>query len=77
MATPVITGNQIAEHRNGRNDVEIFQVAEVAGAVFAERGRSVFRHVLRENVARRNAFHEQRADIADHRREPVFRFCSA
>ena len=53
---------------------QLFQVAEVAGAVLALRGRSVFRHVLRENVARRKAFHQQRADVADHGRKPVARF---
>ena len=63
--------NQIAEHGNGRDDVADFQVAEVAGAVFALGRRSIFRHVLGENVARRDAFYQQRADIADHRRDPI------
>ena len=63
--------NQIAEHGNGRDDVADFQVAEMAGAVFALRRRSEFRHVLGEDVARRDAFDEQRADIADHGRDPV------
>src|SRR6266436_4714602 len=48
------------------------QVAEVAGAVLALGGRIVLGHVLHEDVARRNAFDEQRADVADHGREPVF-----
>ena len=65
--------NQISEHRNGRNGVMHFQIAEMAGAVFAERGRSVFGHVLGEDVARLEALYQQRADIADHRSEPVFR----
>src|SRR5271168_1129988 len=43
----------------------------MAGAVFAQRGRSEFRHVLSEDVARRDAFYQQRADIADHGRDPV------
>ena len=63
--------DEIAEHGDGRDDVKIFEVAEVAGAVFAERGRSVLGHVLGEDVARWNAFDQQRADVADHGREPV------
>ena len=35
------------------------------------RRRSVLGHVLRENVARRNSFDEQRTDIADHGRDPI------
>ena len=72
MATPVITGIRSPSMEIGRNDVQIFQIAEVAGAVLALGRRIVFRHVLREDVARRNALHQQRADVADHRREPVF-----
>ena len=49
--------DQIAEHRNRRNDVQVFEVAEVARAIFTERRRSVLRHMLRENVARRNTLH--------------------
>ena len=48
-----------------------FQVAEMAGAVFALRGRSEFRHMLREDISRRDAFYQQRADIADHGRDPI------
>jgi hypothetical protein len=66
--------NQIAEHGDGRDDVADFEVAEVAGAVLALRGRSEFRHVLRENVARLETLYEQRTDIADHGGEPVARF---
>jgi hypothetical protein len=40
--------------------VEIFEIAEMAGAIFAFGGRSEFRHVLREDVARRNASREAR-----------------
>src|SRR5258708_535881 len=65
-------GDEIAEDGGGRDDVEIFEVAEVAGAVLAFGGRGVFRHVLGEDVARRNAFDEERADVADHRGHPVF-----
>ena len=54
--------------------MEIVEIAEMAGAVFAFGGRSVLGHVLRENVAGRDAFHEQRADVADHGREPVLFF---
>ena len=64
-------GNEIAEHGDGRDDVEIIEIAEMAGAVFAFGGRSVLGHVLRENVARGNAFDEERADVADHRSHPV------
>ena len=64
--------NQIAQHGNGRDDVQIFQIAEVAGAVLALGGRIILGHVLHENVARRNAFYEERSDVADHWREPVF-----
>src|SRR5580704_6912394 len=49
------------------------EVRKMAGAVFAVRRRSGARHVLREDVARRNSFDEQRADIANHRREPIVR----
>ena len=38
-----------------------------------KRGRSVFGHVLGEDIARLEPFHQQSADIADHRSEPVFR----
>jgi len=65
-------GNEIAEHGDGRNDVEIFEIAEVAGAVLALGGRCVFRHVLGEDVARGDPFDEERADVADHRGHPVF-----
>ena len=63
--------NEIAEHGDGRNDVQIIQIAEVAGAVLAFGRRSILRHVLRENVARRHALYQQRTDIANHRRHPV------
>src|ERR1700722_7375585 len=43
----------------------------MAGAVFAFGGRSKFRHVLGENVAGRNAFYEQGADVANHGRDPI------
>ena len=66
--------DEIAEHGDGRDDVQSFEIAEMAGAVFALGGRSEFGHVLSENVARRNAFDEQRADIADHGRHPVASF---
>src|SRR5277367_2089646 len=52
----------------------IFMVAEMAGAILALRGRGVLAHVLRENVARLEALHHQRANIADHGREPVALF---
>src|SRR4029077_18687886 len=65
-------GDQISKHRNGGNNVQIVQVAEVAGALFALGGRIVFGHVLHEDVARWHAFDEQRADVADHGRQPVF-----
>src|SRR5580693_7984191 len=48
----------------------------MAGAVFAQRGRSEFRHVLGEDVARRDAFYQQRADVADHGGDPVAFFQS-
>ena len=66
--------NQIAEHGNGRNDMQIFQVTEMAGAILAARRRRIFGHVLGENIARRHALYQQRADIADHGGEPVFLF---
>src|SRR5580693_4471799 len=43
----------------------------MAGAIFAQRRRSEFRHVLGEDVARGDAFHEQRADVANHGSDPV------
>src|ERR1700688_3930446 len=43
----------------------------MAGAVFAQRRRREFPHLLRENVARGYAFYQQRADIADHGSDPV------
>src|SRR5579863_122118 len=43
----------------------------MAGAVFAQRRRGEFGHVLGEDVARWDAFYEQRADIADHGSDPV------
>src|SRR6202048_212876 len=46
----------------------------MAGAVLALGGRIVLGHVLHENVARRHALDEQRADVANHGREPVFLF---
>ncbi len=36
-------------------------------------GDVYLRHVLREDVARLEALHQQRADVADHRRDPVAR----
>src|SRR6266849_5210587 len=66
--------DQIAQHGNRRNDVQVVQVPEMAGSVLAFCRRIVFRHVLHENVARRHALHQQRADIPDHRRQPVLFF---
>src|SRR5580658_2433283 len=43
----------------------------MAGAVFAQRRRSEFGHVLGEDVTRRDALYKQRADIADHGSYPV------
>src|SRR5271156_3331460 len=43
----------------------------MAGAVFAQRGRSEFRHVLGEDVTRGDALYEQRADVADHGSDPI------
>src|SRR5216684_5519294 len=48
-----------------------FQVAEMAGAILALRWRRVARHVLRHHVARLETPDEERADISDHRRDPV------
>src|ERR1700693_6453493 len=44
----------------------------MAGAIFAERGRGVVGHGLRENVAGRAPLYEGPANIANHRRQPVF-----
>jgi hypothetical protein len=63
--------NEIAEHGDGRDDVEISEVAEMTRAVFALGRRSVLGHMLREDVPGRDAFDEERADIADHGRHPV------
>ena len=63
--------DQVAQHGNRRDDVPRFQFAEMAGAILAECRRSVARHVLRQNVARLKTAHQQRADIADHGRDPV------
>ena len=46
----------------------------MAGAIFAFGGRSVLSHVLRENIARGDAFNEESADVADHRSHPVALF---
>ena len=67
-------GNQIAEHGNRRNNVPVFQVAKVAGAVSPFGRRIVLRHVLHENVARRHTLHQERPDVANHGRDPVFLF---
>jgi len=66
--------DEIAKHGDGGDNVEIFEVAEMTGAIFAFGGRSVLSHVLGENIAGRNAFDEQRANIADHGRHPVALF---
>ena len=63
--------NQITEHRNRRNNVANLQVAKMAGAILALGRRSVFRHVLSKDVARRNALDQQRANIANHGRDPI------
>src|ERR1019366_10395888 len=63
--------DQVAQHGDRRNYVPRFQVAKMAGAVLAERWRRVTRHVLRQNIARLKASHQKRANIADHRRDPV------
>jgi hypothetical protein len=67
-------GDEIAEHGDWRDDVEIIEIAKVAGAVFAFCGRGVLGHVLGENIARRDAFYEERADVADHWSHPVAPF---
>ena len=64
-------GDQVAQHGDGRDHVPYLQVAEVAGAVFAQGWRGVLGHVLGQDVARLEALHQERADIADHRRQPV------
>src|ERR1700730_5365701 len=66
-------GNQIAKHRDGRNDMTHLEIAEVAGTVFAECGRGVARHVLRENIAWLETLEEQGDDVTNHRRDPVAR----
>src|ERR1700734_1963070 len=43
----------------------------MAGSIFTQRRRSVFRHVLREDVPRRNALYQQRSNISNHRCDPV------
>ena len=66
--------DEIAKHRDGRDDVQSFEIPEMASAVFALGGRSEFSHMLSKNVARRNTFDEERADIANHGRHPVLLF---
>src|SRR6202035_5241182 len=56
------------------NDVQVFQIAKMAGAILAARWRSVLGHVLSENIAWRNTFDQQRANIANHGRQPIFLF---
>ncbi len=63
--------NQITQHGDWRNDVTRLQIAKVAGAVLALCGRSVFGHVLGENVAGLESLHKQRADVANHGRQPI------
>jgi hypothetical protein len=64
-------GNEIAEHRDGRDHVALFDVAEVRGAVAAFGGRIGLGHVLHHGVAGAKPAHQQRALIADHGREPI------
>src|SRR6266403_835550 len=66
--------NQIPQHRNRRNDVQIVQIPEVAGAILALGRRIILRHVLHENIPRPYTLHQQRPDVADHRRQPVLLF---
>src|SRR4029077_16742185 len=56
-----------------RNYVARFQIAEMAGAILAERRRSVACHVLRHHVARLETPHKQSAAIVDHWGDPVTR----
>src|SRR5712672_892329 len=65
-------GNQVAEHGNGRDDVQVIEIAEMAGAVFAFGGGIVLGHVLHEDVAWRNALDKERAYVANHGRQPIF-----
>src|ERR1700722_7535925 len=46
----------------------------MAGAIFAASRRSVLGHVLGKNIPRRNAFHQQRPNVTNHGRHPVFLF---
>ena len=63
--------DEIAKHRNGRDHVALFDVAEVRGAVAAFRRRIGFRHVLHHGVRGAETANQQRSLVADHGREPV------
>src|SRR6185503_4465868 len=64
--------NHVAEMRDGTNEA-LFHIAKVDIEI-ATAGRSPgFGHVLRENFARSNSFHEYCAEIANQRRDEVVR----
>src|SRR3984893_19346963 len=46
----------------------------MAGAILSARRRSILGHVLRKDIPGWNTLHQQRSDIANHRRQPVLLF---
>src|SRR6185312_7337305 len=64
--------NHVAEMRN-RTDEALFHVAEVDIQIFSTRWAAGFRHVLRKDFARADAFYENGAEIANQRRDEILR----
>ena len=73
MATPVITGIRSPSMEMGETTCRTFRSPKWLVPSLPCVGEVYARHVLRENVARLEAAHQQRADVADHRRDPVAR----
>lgn len=63
--------DQIAQGRDGRNDVLLIYVTEMRAGILAEGRRARPGHVLHHDVAGREAAHQHGSLVADHGAKPV------